>query len=252
MPNKQEQVIFERIMRESAISEIVPGTTPVISFGDFTKAQVATIGINPSTKEFLRGGKNPKLISAAGKRLEDFESLSIRNHLEITEDKAAAVWRGCQDYFQKNPYHWFNHFAPVLKAVGASFEAGSATHLDLTQWATKPVWRSLDSRVRDRLLGEDLEFFIWQNSQPNIKIRFINGRTVLNQVNELKLFDLVEENPIQIETISGINKCQMFQGTGTNGERVIAWSVNIQSMRGSNALKKSAAEKIGRWIAKNG
>ena len=251
MPNKQEQVIFERIMRKSEICEIVVGTTPVISFGDFTKAQVATIGINPSTKEFLRGGRSPKLIAAPGKRLEDFESLSITNHLELTEDKAAKVWRGCQDYFHKNPYHWFNHFAPVLNAVEVSYESGSATHLDLTQWATMPVWRSLELRIKSRLLEEDLDFFIWQNSQPNIKLRLINGRTVLDQVKELELFDLIEQEPIDIETTSGINKCQMFQGTGTNGERVIAWSVNIQSMRGSNALKQLAAEKIGRWVVNN-
>jgi hypothetical protein len=139
----------------------------------------------------------------------------------------------------------------VLKAVGASFEAGSATHLDLTQWASKPVWRSLSNEARSRLLSEDLDFFIWQNSQPNIKLRLINGRTVLNQVNELGLFDLAEDKSIEIQTTSGTNKCQMFKGTGRHGEQVLGWSVNIQSMRGSNALKKAAAEKIGRWVADN-
>jgi hypothetical protein len=252
MPNKNEQVIFERITKKSAISEIIPGSTPVISFGDFTRAQIATIGINPSTKEFLTGGKSPKLIVGKGKkRLEDFESLEINDYGQITSEKADAVWRGCQEYFQRNPYHWFSHFAPVLSAAGASYADGSATHLDLTQWATRPVWSSLSNETRSLLLSEDLDFFIWQNSQPNIKLRLINGRTVLNQVTDLDIFDLIEEEPLEIHTTTGINKCQMYQGTGSHGERVLGWSVNIQSMRGSNALKEAAAEKIGRWVANN-
>ena len=33
--------------------DVVYGSTPVVSFGDFTKAKVATIGINPSSLEFM-------------------------------------------------------------------------------------------------------------------------------------------------------------------------------------------------------
>ena len=32
---------------------VVPGSTPVVAFGDPTRAAVATLGINPSWKEFL-------------------------------------------------------------------------------------------------------------------------------------------------------------------------------------------------------
>ena len=33
-------------------SFVIPGSTPVVSFGDPSKASVVTIGINPSSREF--------------------------------------------------------------------------------------------------------------------------------------------------------------------------------------------------------
>ena len=51
---------------------IIPGTTPVISFGDFTTARVATLGIDPGARGVLSGGK---LIPSAKKRPVAFEVL---------------------------------------------------------------------------------------------------------------------------------------------------------------------------------
>ena len=36
---------------------VVPGSTPVVSFGHPLKPEVATLGINPSSREFLNRGK---------------------------------------------------------------------------------------------------------------------------------------------------------------------------------------------------
>lgn len=46
--------IEQRIRRPvPADSCVVPGSTPVVAFGDARAATVATLGLNPSRKEFL-------------------------------------------------------------------------------------------------------------------------------------------------------------------------------------------------------
>ena len=63
--------------------DVVFGSTPVVSFGDFTKAKVATIGINPSSAEFM--GKSASatlngLLPEGKKRLADAETLGLIGH----------------------------------------------------------------------------------------------------------------------------------------------------------------------------
>ena len=250
MTSSDSREIFARAMRTSRSSALIPGTTPVISFGDFTRAHVATLGINPSSKEFLTGHAKPRLIpDVEKKRLEDFESLGIKSSSQIGEFEAARIWSGCQNYFLNNPYHWFNHFLPILANFEASYFDGSACHLDLVQSATSPVWGGLTKRQQVALLDEDLDFFRFQSAQPNIRVRLVNGRTAINQIRDLGICDLMEDRPILVQTTSGQVKCSTFVGRGELDELVLAWSANIPSLRGSNALKVAAAKKIGAWAA---
>lgn len=233
---------------------ITKGSTPVISFGDFTSAKVLTIGINPSSNEFLTSGRNRALIpSNRGKRLEDFESLKIRTYEDIDESKAIKIWQGCRDYFSKskNPYlSWFGHFEQVFTQIGASYLDGSAAHVDLVQWATTPAWSSLTERAQRELLEGDIDFFRWQNRQPNVVARLINGSTVINQAKKLGIFSLREDGTL---TVKGANRnytTRTFVGEGRSGELVLAWSQNIQAMRASNQDKARMANAIGDWAAK--
>jgi hypothetical protein len=50
-----DKQIRDRISRPTDTKGVIPGSTPVISFGDFTKASVVSLSINPSSKEFLKG-----------------------------------------------------------------------------------------------------------------------------------------------------------------------------------------------------
>jgi hypothetical protein len=46
--------LFDDVVRRPApVAEVVAGSTPVIAFGDPGAATVATLGINPSWREFL-------------------------------------------------------------------------------------------------------------------------------------------------------------------------------------------------------
>ena len=246
--SRADKAILARITQKSYLKTAVPGSTPVISFGDFTKARVATIGINPSSKEFVIGGAKPKLIpSLNDKRLEDYESLQISRPSQIGLEEASKIWKGCQLYFQRNPYGWFDHFEPILSMFNASYFDGTATHLDLSQTATSKAWSALTPKQRIELLDEDLDFFLWQNSQPNIDIRLINGQTAINQVKKLKIFDLTEDRAIKIPGANGKSTCRTFVGVGAHGEKVLAWSTNIPAIRVTNLRKAAAAKAIGIW-----
>jgi hypothetical protein len=243
-----DKAIQARIMQKSYVDTAVPGSTPVISFGDFTKARVATVGINPSSNEFQIGGPNPRLIPGIdNKRLEDYETLQISKASDIGLPEANKIWKSCQSYFHRNPYGWFDHFEPILSVFNASYQNGTAAHLDLSQIATVKAWSALTPKQQLELLDEDLDFFLWQNSQPNIEIRLINGQTAINQINKLKIFNLVEDRTLKIPIARGYTPCRTYVGTGHHGEKVLAWSTNIQALRVTNQLKQGAAKKIASW-----
>src|SRR5437762_1451088 len=128
---------------------IVRGSTPVVAFGDATKARVATIGLNPSNREFH--SKQGSELDGEFRRFETHRSLCISNMERAGREKVKLVLAACNDYFRRNPYGWFDDLQGILNAVGASYRKGTGCHLDLVQWATRRKWRKLRRRARERL-----------------------------------------------------------------------------------------------------
>jgi hypothetical protein len=115
-----------------AVVSIVERSTPVLSFGDPLRADVATLGINLSRQEFYstEGG----LLTGVQRRLATTESLGITAGQPLTEDQARTVVAESNDYFARNPYNWFNPLEALLNtAAGASYYDRSGCHLDLVQ-----------------------------------------------------------------------------------------------------------------------
>ncbi len=75
---------------------IVSGSTPVVAFGNLHKARVATLGLNPSKKEFLdRRGVE---LTGSKRRLETINSLGIINIQDINYQQVEQVWETCKNY----------------------------------------------------------------------------------------------------------------------------------------------------------
>jgi hypothetical protein len=87
--------VLKRILQPEPKQFLVPGSTPVISFGDFTTANLLTLSINPSSNEFRTGSR---LLPVEKKRLVDKELLGITNEEPIREFHAERIWDGCRDY----------------------------------------------------------------------------------------------------------------------------------------------------------
>ena len=100
----------------TAGAPVVAGSTPVVAFGDPSRAEVATLGINPSAREFVADGM---LLDGDYRRLATLSSLGARRLDRLTDAQVAAVVAECASYFWRNPYRgWFDPLEHLLR-VGA-------------------------------------------------------------------------------------------------------------------------------------
>jgi hypothetical protein len=240
-----------RIVRKSATPELaVPGSTVVTSFGDPSKAEIATLGINPSSKEFLRNSS--QLYAGGKKRLVDFETLGLEFTASLSETHAEQILEGCLSYFSadSNPYMaWFGQLENlILNPLGFSYLNGSAVHLDLIQTATFPVWSNLTDSERKSLLDEDLEFLKFQLNAYPLKTILVNGRSAINQVNETGLIELEQVDEIVIDSNDKVSKSAIFKGELPNGSSVFGWTFNLQSMKATTEAKISATKQVVAFI----
>jgi hypothetical protein len=220
---------------------VVDGSTPVVAFGDPSRAEVATLGINPSANEFLQSGQ---LLSGAGRRLATLESIGADRLDRLTDAQVGEVVSDCATYFQRRPYkRWFDPLDDLLR-VGAdvSYYEGSACHLDLVQWATQPIWgRISDRSVQTALLADGTPHLRAQLARENVRLVLVNGRQVLNQVVAVGLVELDEVGRLPL----GTSNCALYVGT-EGGIRWVGWSTNLQSNFGVSTAFK---QQLGAWLA---
>jgi len=92
---------------------------PIPYFGNLARAEVLTLGLNPSSKEFTKARRWPSKISAS--------------------DLAARL----DNYFDSTdppPHPWFEEWAVGLRALGVSYDSSlrlRAAHIDLSPRATR-------------------------------------------------------------------------------------------------------------------
>lgn len=243
MANTLPAYIERRIRRKPpANSFVVPGSTPVVSFGNAQTARVATLGLNPSRVEFVEGGRE---LVGPSRRLATHRSLGTSDLSNAPRQAIAQVLKDCNAYFQGNPYwKWFDKFQPLLAACRASFDNGSACHLDLVQWATDPTWGKLPSgKIRKQLMADDAAFLSEQLANERLRLLLVNGRAVMRQLRRTIVDDFEEDDPI---VGHGHVATRLFVGA-VGRVRVIAWSTNLQSSFG--VTKKLQAELARRVAA---
>jgi hypothetical protein len=225
--------------RPPAGIRVVPGSTPVIAFGDARNAKVATLGWNPSRLEFL--DRNGKELVEGNRRLETLASIEESDLVTAPDNAVQRIFHACNDYFKRNPYNWFDKFEKIFEHVGASYYDGTACHLDFVQWATDPVWRGLSRSDQIKLIGADLAFLRRQLSQEGIRLLLLNGSGIVKGYEE-KLGAELEEAPVL-----GGGRLKLFTGRDTRGLNVMGWNINLQSGYGvSNKEIEMIGAEVGR------
>jgi len=235
--------IEQRIRRPlPAGAFIVPGSTPVVSFGDAQRAVVATLGLNPSRIEF-RDNRSGEFVGNA-RRLATHTSLGTSDLTAAPPETVLEVLQDCNTYFERNPYRrWFDQLTPILAGCGASYYDGSACHLDLVQWATDPTWSGIRAAsVRRQLLADDAVFLVDQLRNANLRLLLVNGTGVSQQLRHVLAVELDGAAPIIGDSWFDT---RLLVGTIFNRIRVVCWSTNVQSQPGvTRWLRAELARRV--------
>ena len=205
---------------------VVPHSLPVISFGDAFTADVATIALNPSWREFWAKGN--VWLDGDKRRLESLRSLGATNAHELTDAHIAQTVARSNAYFAHQPYKtWFNPFNTLVQDVtGKSFYDGNVCHLDLVQWSTYEVQKNLGNAWQS-LVQQDKQFLVWQLETTSATTFIMNGRTVVEElVKEAVVPSLESEQVHYIDNQGKPRSITVYAGRA-NGRTFIGWNVVI-------------------------
>lgn len=179
-----------------AKTNVIRWGCPVPSFGDLSSSRVATLGLNPSNREFVDESGNE--LQGVSRRFHTLRSLGLKSWSEVDARHLRMILESCRTYFLANPYdQWFKRLDYVIAGTQASFynmdaqasfynmNAAAACHLDLIPYATNHKWAALTSQQRSSLLtvaGDTLGLLL-RDSQ--VRILILNGNSVVQQFQDI-------------------------------------------------------------------
>jgi hypothetical protein len=232
-------------LRAAPSQSSVPGSLPVLFFGDLFSARLGTIGLNPSRQEFL----SPKGVELDGplRRFETLGSLGACSRATLSTELCERAIRRMREYFApgKPVYSWFASLGRVVEGMGASFESGTAAHLDLVQEATDPVWSQLRGVGRDEavsLLASDLPFLKWQIETYPLDAVVCTSARVLREVTKI-----MAARPIDRGTLARVRWEVWLAETGRGTIGIAGWNIPLARPTG---LDKAGHRELGALLAK--
>lgn len=160
---------------------VIEWAAPVPVFGDPLRSRVATLGINPSSREFV--DIHGRELVGSSRRLHTRTSLGLASWNEAGPAHIRAVAAYCREYFHRDPFDaWFKRLDAVVAAAGATYYGleSSACHLDLVPYATDPKWTALLPVQRSYLLNSCRHAFASMLQGSGIRVLILNGRTVVS------------------------------------------------------------------------
>lgn len=223
----------------------VVGSAPVVAFGNARTARVATLGFNPSLREFgIRTDGGFRFLDPKERRLATVASLGLETvewPKGATPSAITGIVDACDAYFLTNPYGgWFDDLDLVLRAVGHTYYGTSADacHLDLSPWATDPTWGKLTIKERRVLLDNGRRLLRSQLAVGNLELILINGSGVARTAAKTFGAALIEAAYLRPAGRPTAATSRIWTAT-FDGVPVVAWSVNLQSSFGvTNDLRQ--------------
>jgi hypothetical protein len=239
--------------------KVISWGSPVPSFGDISRATVATLGLNPSNREFVDQHGNE--LDGDSRRFPTLGSLGLHRWSEASRSDHAAIAESCRAYFFRNPYDgWFRQLDHVIGGTEASYydDECQACHLDLIPFATACKWTDLSRRERERLVeitGDTLARLLVDSP---VRILVLNGRSVVEELQRLA------ESPFERREMAGWalrrNGTACIAGIGYKGVLsrlasvdfgreilVLGYNHNLQSSFG---VTNEVRDSIRRWITR--
>lgn len=240
-------------------TNVIPWGSPVPSFGDLMRSSVATLGLNPSNREFV--DVNGKELDGKSRRFHTLKSLGLTRWSDAKAHHLRLITDSCTKYFLRNPYDgWFRGLDRIISGTNTSYYAErlKACHLDLIPFATACKWTELSPQQRCSLLdlASDTLGLLLRDSP--VRLLILNGKTVVDNLQKITGVNF-QKRTIPSWTLprrSGIG-VEGFAYRGTireiSGIRlkrdvlILGFNHNIQSSFGVTTQVRSA---IQRWIAR--
>jgi hypothetical protein len=175
-------------------SPVLTWGSPVPFFGSLSRARIATVGINPSNREFVDALGNP--LSGSARRLPTKQSLGLPAWSGATHSHLRTIVEECASYFSRNPYdQWFRVLDRVLAGTGQSFYDSDRPlcHLDLVPFTTSVKWGSIHARDRTELIQQSSDILGRYLRDSPIVLLVLNGRSVVGQFEDVSGVDLAAE-----------------------------------------------------------
>lgn len=225
---------------------VLPGSLPVTAFGDVSAAAVATISLNPSWLEFqspmgawLEGDK---------RRLASLVSLGASDPRDLDDDQVARAVADSDAYFRGpdphlGQFHWLD--ALLGSARAGSYKDGTACHLDLVQWATKPVQRALPPEAWRELVEADRDFLGWRLQHSAVKAVLADGAAVVQAMAEAKLVDCWIPDELTYGADRGSGKFRVFQASAA-GTAFLGWNMPL-----GGPIPAADRAALSQWISRN-
>lgn len=238
---------------------IISWSCPVPFFGDIGNAKIATVGINPSNREFLaQGGQE---LAEIDRRLPTLSSLDRLSWLDVEATQIQEIIQHCSTYFFRSPYdRWFRVLERLLAPTGYSLyaKAGGACHLDLVPYATEDKWGSLSNSTQRALLAASKDALARLLRDVQLNTLVLNGRSVVREFERLadvKLsctavssWNLHRTGRQSVKGYSYVGSVSRIADIDLGGQiTVLGYNHNLQSSYGVTGAVVAA---IGNWLAR--
>lgn len=238
--------------------DVIAWGCPVPFFGHLETARLATVGINPSNREFV--GVDGNELAGEHRRLPTLESLGLKSWGEADYVALRSIVSACSNYFERNPYDgWFGSLERIIRPTGHSFypPRSDACHLDIVPWATNGKWGQLPTAARKQLVTRAAQALVDIIARSPLAMLVLNGQEVVRQFETLlgraltsrleNAWDLPRTSGRSVPGIAYFDRISSIAGIPLDRELLlVGYNHNLQSSYGVTAAARDA---ISDWIA---
>lgn len=230
---------------------VIKEACPVPFFGRVEDARIASVGLNPSDKEFL--DEEGRLLSGPRQRLPTLNSLRLDNWSAASEAQWSDVAKACSDYFDGNPYEsWFDPLEAIFEIAGrGTLHDGGACHIDLAPWATEKTWSNLGSEEAQKaLLKCGKQTLLTLLSSTQFDVLLLNGMSVIEGFECATGVTVSEVDPVaEWDGPGGRSRCWSVPPSlgGAEPRRpatILGWNWHLQN------APRGALIRIADWAAR--
>lgn len=240
-------------------TDVIRWGSPVPSFGDLSTARVATLGLNPSNREFV--DEMGSELEGTLRRFHSLQSLNLASWAEADARHISLIMESCRSYFWGNPYdRWFRRLDEVISGARVSFygSTSGACHLDLIPYATRSKWTELTGRQRSLLLEVAADTLGLLLRESSVRVLILNGRSVVErfqdvagvrlQQEQMPMWSLPREPKPDVAGVAYTGVVRTLSGIRLAHEiLVLGYNHNLQSSFG---VTRGVIVAIREWISR--